>query len=636
MLRPLIVLFLAAALAAQDRRPNILFIYSDDHASHAMSCYGSRINQTPQIDRIAKEGMRFTNCFVTNSICGPARATVLTGKYSHLNGFAWNGQSFDGDQPTFPKMLQAAGYATSIIGKWHLNSDPQGFDNWFILPGQGAYHDPFFIDNGERKRITGYVTDIITERTIDWLANERPKDKPFLLMCQHKAPHRNWQPAERHLSLYEDTDIPLPETFDDDWSNRGPAAADTTMTIERHLTKTDVKADPPEGLDAAALKRWHYQRYIKDYLRCIAAVDEGVGKVLDWLDENGLAENTIVIYSSDQGFYLGDHGWYDKRFMYEESLRAPLLVRWPGQVAAGSVSDEIVLNLDFAETLLEIAGAAIPTDMQGASMTSILRGQTPKDWRRSMYYHYYEFPQPHHVQPHFGVRTQRYKLIRFPDVDSWELFDLVTDPHELRNVWGDPLYVEVRRELEIELRRLQAEVGDDGAIHDPRLERFASTEPAELGRWDGDRDLGKTLPRDPSLDLTLVPFSFGARVRPTNATGVIGALGGESRGFALWLDAGVPTFAVRNGDQVRQVRGTTPIALRSESLVVGALANDGMLRLFVDGVAVGEAEGTPLDGMPLEGLSLGCDDRTPVAAIAAPFVGTLRDIRLWRGTVPRW
>ena len=446
--------------ATSKGNPNILFIMTDDHASHALSCYGSRINKTPNLDRIAKEGVRFDNCFCTNSICAPCRAVILTGKYSHLNGVVDNAVTFDGSQLTFPKLLQKAGYETAIVGKWHLKSDPTGFDYWNILPGQGAYHNPMMIEMGQRKKHPGYVTDIITDHCLDWL-KKRDGSKPFCLMYHHKAPHRNWQPAERHAKLYEDIEIPYPETFDDDYRTRSAAAAQTEMTIERHLTPSDLKMDPPEGLTGEALKKWKYQRYIKDYLRCVAAVDENVGRVLDYLDKAGLKENTVVVYTSDQGFYLGDHGWYDKRFMYEESLRMPLLVRYPKEIKAGSVNKDIALNLDFAPTFLDFAGLDKPGEMQGDSIRSLLRGRTPSDWRTSMYYHYYEYPAVHMVKRHYGVRTQRYKLIRFyHDIDAWELFDLQKNPHELNNVYDKPEYADVVSQLKAELRRLRHQYGD--------------------------------------------------------------------------------------------------------------------------------------------------------------------------------
>ncbi len=446
-------------------RPNIIFIMSDDHAAHALSSYGSRINATPNLDRLAREGVRFTNCFCTNSICAPSRATILTGKYSHLNGQFDNRQKFDGRQTTFPKLLQGAGYQTALIGKWHLQSSPTGFDYWSVLPGQGAYHDPVMIEMGQRKTYTGYTTDIITDHCIEWL-RARQKDKPLLLMCQHKAPHRNWQPDERHARMYDGQDIPEPETFDDDYATRSDAARDQAMTIEHHLVPSDLKGPPPPGLKGQALKRWKYQRYIKDYLRCVASVDDNVGRLLDYLDQAGLTDNTVVVYTSDQGFFLGDHGWYDKRFMYEESLRMPLLVRYPREIKPGTITDDIALNIDFASTFLDLAGVTPPAELQGQSLRPVLRGSTPHDWRRSMYYRYYEYGDEgrggwHNVRQHFGVRTQRHKLIRFHNgIDAWELYDLQNDPHELKNIYDDPAYRDVVKELKAELARLQKQYRD--------------------------------------------------------------------------------------------------------------------------------------------------------------------------------
>jgi arylsulfatase A-like enzyme len=444
----------------EKKRPNIIFIMTDDHAAHALSCYGSKINKTPNLDRIAKEGMRFNNCFCTNSICAPSRAVILTGKYSHLNGVIDNAVEFDGSQQTFPKLLQKAGYETAIIGKWHLKTNPTGFDYWNILPGQGIYHNPVMIEMGKRKQYNGYVTDIITDHCLAWL-KERTDDKPFCLMYHHKAPHREWEPDDKHAKLYEDIEIPIPETFDDDYKTRSDAARQQEMTIERHLTPKDLKMEPPSGLAGQELKRWKYQRYIKDYLRCIASVDDNVGRLLDYLDTSGLAQNTIVFYTSDQGFYLGDHGWFDKRFMYEHSLRMPLLVRYPKQIKAGSINNDIVLNLDFAPTFLNLAGVTVPDDMQGRSLRPLLKGNTPQNWRTSMYYHYYEFPAVHMVKRHYGVRTKRYKLIHFyQDIDAWELYDLVKDPNELNNVYDNPAYADVVKEIKAELKRLRKEYKD--------------------------------------------------------------------------------------------------------------------------------------------------------------------------------
>ncbi len=440
-------------------RPNILFIMADDHAAHAIGALGSTINKTPNIDRIAGGGMRFTNCFVTNSICTPSRACILTGKYSHINGVPVFNR-FDGTQPTLAKYLQAAGYHTGMIGKWHLGSDPTGFDYWNILPGQGVYHNPVLIEMGKKQKHDGYVTDIITDSSLAFL-EKRPKDKPFFLMCHHKAPHRPWQPDEKHAKMFENVQVPEPPTFKDDYATRSDAAREATMRIDRDLNKTDLKKDPPSGLSAVELKKWKYQRYMRDYLACVASIDDNVGRLLDYLDKHGLAENTIVIYTSDQGFFLGDHNWFDKRFMYEESLRMPFLIRWPGQVKADTANNGMILNVDFAPTLLAVAGEKVPADMQGRSFLPLLRGESPADWRTSMYYRYYHYPQDHRVQPHYGVRTHRYKLIYFNKINQWELFDLEKDPHELKNVYIDPMYMETVKKLKEEMYRLKAELKDE-------------------------------------------------------------------------------------------------------------------------------------------------------------------------------
>jgi arylsulfatase A-like enzyme len=460
---------LAAALpkwvladSRDERPPNLLFIMSDDHAAHALSCYGSRINQTPQIDRLARGGVRFANCFCTNAICAPSRATILTGAYSHRNGVRDNVAEFDNRQPTFPKRLQAAGYQTALVGKWHLKCDPTGFDHWSVLPGQGVYHDPPFIEQGTRTKHTGYVTDIITDKCLEWLAGRQP-NRPFLLMCQHKAPHRPWEPDEKHARLYEGRDIPEPETFDDDYATRCDAARRQEMTIEQHLTPTDTKGPAPADLTGRALKRWKYQRFIQDYLRCIASVDDNVGRLLDYLDANALTENTVVVYTSDQGFFLGDHGWFDKRFMYEEALRMPLLMRYPREIKPGTVNEDLVQDLDYAPTFLDYAGVKPPDFMQGASLRALATGPAPSTWRSSVYYHYYEYPLSHRVAPHYGVRTRRYKLIRFYDpqaAEGWELYDLEKDPHELRNVYSDAAYAEKLAELKTELQRLRQHYDD--------------------------------------------------------------------------------------------------------------------------------------------------------------------------------
>ena len=447
-----------------DTKPNIIFIMADDHASHALSCYGSKINKTPNLDRLAKEGMRFDNCFCTNSICAPSRAVILTGKYSHINGITDNGKEFDSAQQTYPKLLQKAGYETAMIGKWHLRSQPTGFDYHNVLPGQGKYYDPELIEMGVRKQYTGYVTDIITDLSLDWL-KKRNTDKPFCLLYQHKAPHANWQPGPKYKDLYKDTDIPEPPTFNDDGSGRGIPARECEMSIEHFLDlqyrNDKKKVQPPKGLKGHEIKKWKYQLYIKDYLRCIASIDENVGRLLEYLDKSKLTENTIVVYTSDQGFYLGDHGWYDKRFMYEESLRMPLLIRYPKQIKPSRVNKDMVLNLDFAPTFLDFASLPIPDDMQGCSFKPILQNKTPKDWRKSMYYHYYAYPSIHMVKRHYGIRTQRYKLIHFYyDIDSWELYDLQNDPEELTNIYDNPENAKLIKNLKQQLNDLRIKYKD--------------------------------------------------------------------------------------------------------------------------------------------------------------------------------
>ncbi|WP_439628990.1 sulfatase family protein [Gemmata sp.] len=472
-----------AADAPKAKQPNIVFVFSDDHAYQAISAYGNprKLIETPNIDRLATGGMRFDRCLVPNSICGPSRATVLTGKYSHANGFFNNtNNKFDGSQVTFPKLLQKAGYQTAIVGKWHLVSEPTGFDYWHILPGQGAYYNPPMNDNGKPVKHAGYVTDVITDLSLDWLKG-RDKNKPFVLMCQHKAPHREWEPALRHLGHDKDRKYPEPETLFDDYAGRGAAEKAQDMTIARTMTLRDSKLVTPGALtpeqkkewdayyeprnkefreaklEGKDLVRWKYNRYMHDYLGCIKGVDESVGRVLDYLDKEGLADNTIVVYASDQGFYLGEHGWFDKRWVFEESLRTPLLVRWPGVAKPGSVNANIVSNVDFAETFLEAAGVPVPAEMQGRSLVPLLKGATPADWRTSFYYHYYEYPGPHAVRRHYAVVTDRYKLIHFYETpgDYWELFDLKTDPQELTSVYDKKDYAKVQKELEEELVQLR-------------------------------------------------------------------------------------------------------------------------------------------------------------------------------------
>lgn len=486
----------AEAAAADGQRPNIVFIMSDDHAAHALSCYGSQVNETPNLDRLAAEGLRFANCFATNSICTPSRATILTGKYSHRNGVPVFNR-FDGSQPTVARLLRDAGYWTGMIGKWHLGSEPTGFDRWTILPGQGDYHDPQFIEPQGRRRIAGYVTDIITDLSIEFL-EQRPADQPFFLMCHHKAPHRNWQPDERHRAQFAGRKIPEPATLFDDHATRTEAIRENRQTVARDLTRRDLKLTPPAGLtpaeqarwlDAAPdsveievdgarrtltgdeLVRWKYQRYMQDYLACVQSVDDNVGRLVAWLDQHGLRENTLVVYTSDQGFFLGDLGMYDKRFMYEPSLRMPLLMRWPAGIQVRGVQEALAINADFAPTFLEIAGLPIPADMQGRSLSPLFAGERPAAWRTSMYYRYYHDPGHHNTRAHYGVRTETHKLIYFWTKDQWELYDLSADPHELRNLVDDPAQQATLARLKAELARLRTELGD--------ADQFAREQPKE-------------------------------------------------------------------------------------------------------------------------------------------------------------
>ena len=481
---------------------------SDDHSEAAISVYGSNLISTPNIDRIANEGARFNNSFVTNSICAPSRAVLLTGKYSHLNGVLDNNQIFNGEQETFPKILQAAGYETSMIGKWHLKSQPTGFDNWKVLKGQGEYYNPLIIDKSGEKNILGYVTDVITDLAIETLDNRDP-NKPFAMMMHHKAPHRNWMPNLKYLGVFKGKKFPIPPTFYDDYSSRSSAAQDSDMRIENMFLTWDMKLRPEDideetgsggsgkvsglirdsyrewmnmdkrkiwesyydsistayrksNLKGKDLLEWKLQRYLEDYLGTILSVDESVGKILDYLDNNGLSENTIVIYTSDQGFYLGEHGWFDKRFMYEESLSMPLVIRYPREIKGQQELDEIVLNLDFAPTFLDYAGIKAPKSMQGYSIRNLVSGKQKSKWRKSMYYHYYEFPHGwHFVKKHYGIRTDRYKLIHFyDDIDAWEFYDLKNDPSELNNIYNDPDYKSEINVTKVKLYELQYEFKD--------------------------------------------------------------------------------------------------------------------------------------------------------------------------------
>ena len=452
-------------------RPNILFIMSDDHCAQAISAYGGMlagVAPTPNIDRIAKEGMLFRNCFVTNSICTPSRAAIFTGKYSHLNG-VYQFTALDQRQPTLPKLMQKAGYHTGIVGKYHLHSNPQGFDYWSILPGQGRYHNPQFVEMGSEHpggrvrqgKLTayqGHSSDAIADKALDYLRKTRPKDGPFMFFCQFKAPHDQFESARRYRDFLAEVEIPEPANLFDDYATRSGALRTTTQFIGHPLNGMSFERET-RHLEGRERKKAQYQLYLKKYLRCVRGVDDNVGRVLDYLEASGLAENTIVIYTADQGFFLGEHGLYDKRFMYEEALRMPLLVRWPGKVEPGSVNEEIVLNVDFAPTLLEAVGAGAVPEMQGRSFLPLLEEQTAAGWRKSMYYRYYL--SHFKTEPHFGVRTRTHKLICFHRTGQWELYDLTEDPREMNNVYGKPEYAGAVKELTAELERLQAELKDD-------------------------------------------------------------------------------------------------------------------------------------------------------------------------------
>ena len=492
---------LLALVAGGEERPNILFMMTDDHAVKALSAYDDSLMQTPHMDRIAEEGALFEWAFATNAICAPSRATILTGKFSHLNGQLDNHAVFDGSQQTFPKLLQASGYQTSLIGKWHLKSEPTGFDYWSIFPGQGYYYNPDINTLGETRRHEGYATDLVSDLAIQWLEEKWDESKPFFMFYSHKAPHRNWMPAIRHLNTFEDHLFPEPLSLNDDYETR-LAAHSQLMHLEKHfLPAYDAKiVSPPlserdaelwkliyedrltpsekaawdaaladerleyaRGLDSGkSVLSLNYQRYLRDYARCVLAVDENVGRMLDYLDARGLSESTVIVYLSDQGMYLGEHGWFDKRWMYEESLRFPLLIKYPKSIAAGQRREEMIMNIDIAPTLLDFAGVAIPGEMQGESLRPLLEGDRAPNWRQEVYYHYYEYPIMTHVNPHYGIRNNRYKLIRFyGDVDGWEFYDLERDPTEQNNSYGNLRYIHEISSMKARLKELLVEYKDD-------------------------------------------------------------------------------------------------------------------------------------------------------------------------------
>jgi arylsulfatase A-like enzyme len=504
----------AGLVAHAAPRPNILFIMSDDHAAHAIGAYGSRVNQTPHLDRLAREGLRLANCFAVNSICTPSRATILTGQYSHRNGVpVFN--HIDPAKITVAHHLRDAGYHTVMIGKWHLGTDPQGFDEWNILPGQGHYNDPILYDREGHRVYRGYVTDVITDLTIKALET-RPKDKPFFIMSHHKAPHREWTPAEKHRREFATRTIPEPATLRDTGEGRTDAFREHQQSVFRDLTRRDLKLDPPGDLSAEArqrwlnerpasvevheggttrtltgetLNRWKYKRYMQDYLACVQSIDDNIGRLMDWLDAHGLRENTLVIYTSDQGFFLGDHGMYDKRFMYEPSLRMPFLARWPGGIKPGTVSEALAINCDFAPTLLELAGADIPDDMQGRGMVSLFPGGTPAGWRDAFYYRYYHDPGHHNTRAHYGIRTLTHKLIHFWRKNQWEFYNLKDDPDEMHNLYTEPGAQPVIAQLKDQLTRLQRDLGDTDQFSDRLPQDDVDRRPRQLDNKHADSQL---------------------------------------------------------------------------------------------------------------------------------------------------
>ncbi len=517
----LFIILFTVSCSKKDERPNILFIMSDDHAYQAISSYSDKLINTPNIDRIANDGILFSNACVTNSICAPSRAVILTGKHSHLNGKVDNGFPFDTTQVTFPQLFQKAGYQTAMFGKLHFGNNPKGVDDFLILPGQGSYINPKFLGKEKDTIIQGYVTDVITDLTLNWFREKRDKEKPFLMMYLHKAPHRPWWPSPEKFAEFYEKEFPEPETLFDDYKGRGSAAKSAEMNILTHMQymhdskirpstleemgkvspeivyyridgteyrpgpggflvpfnrgtpeqiakynvtldkiNNDFKENWPKMNDKEKMQ-WKFQRYMQDYLATISSVDDNVGRVLDYLEENDLEDNTLVVYTSDQGFYLGEHGWYDKRFIYDESFKTPLLIKWPNKIKPGITNDEMVQNLDFAQTFLEAAGISYPEDMQGESLMPLLTGDEDRWTREEVYYHYYEYPSVHMVKRHYGIVNKEFKLVRFYyDVDEWELYDRLNDPNEMNNVYDDPNYSEVVKDLKVKLTELRVKYKD--------------------------------------------------------------------------------------------------------------------------------------------------------------------------------
>lgn len=674
------VLLMTTSVSAADR-PNILFIFADDHAYQAVSAYGGRLAKaapTPNIDRLANEGMLFRQCYVTNSICGPMRAVIQTGKHSHLNGFFQNGDKFDGTQQTFPKLLQKVGYQTAVIGKWHLGEHmaPQGYDYSHVLVGQGPYYNPPMLKDADgdgksdgRTANPGYTTDVITNHALKWLKEGRSDDKPFMLMVQHKAPHREWSPGPDHLDTFDSVEFAEPKNLFEDYKKQVKARQTQTMQIHGHMSMGyDLKVDWAPGnltpeqkavylksfadeneafknakLEGDALARWKYQRYLKIYLACIRGVDDNVGRILNYLDETGLAKNTVVIYTSDQGFYLGEHGWFDKRWVYEESLRTPMLVRWPETITPGSVNSDIVSPLDFAQTFLDIAGAEQPDDMQGQSLVPVMKGNTPSDWRKSHYYHYYEWPGAHMVRRHYAVVDGRYKLVHFyeDEVDEWELIDLKADPLEVKNFYGEPSYKETQSKLKAELDRLRShykvplkDPPESIRQRGPRPKKIDRKKIAKikLKQVFAEKD-GKKVSTS-KLDPSATSLTIGARCVP-KGDGVLIAHGGASQGYSLMIKDGKPMFMIRANDELKTVVGPKAVADGKPLHLVGVLDARGNLHLYVNGSKAASAKGHFISSKPHDGLTVGQDGGSIVGDYGGgmPLRGSLSDVRVYIGVM---
>ena len=626
-----LVVVSALVVSAAPSKPNIVWIFSDDHAYQAIGAYGGRFekeNLTPNIDSIARDGMLFERAYVGNSICAPSRATLLTGKHSHKNGKFDNRGGFNHDQQQFQKILQKNGYQTAMIGKIHLSGAMQGFDYWEVLPGQGRYTNPQFITAEGKTEYKGHSTDIVTDRALNWLKTGVDDSKPFMVMVHYKAPHRNWLPAERIMKKFRKRTFPEPDSLFDDYEGRGEAAHKQDMSIEKTMTmKSDLKVAPgseraayleKNKLEGKELIRWKYQAYMQDYLGCIAGVDENIGRILAYLKETGLDKNTVVMYSADQGFYLGEHGWFDKRFMYEESFRTPLLAKWPGVIKPGQRNSDLVQNIDFAETFLDIAGAPIPEDMQGRSIVPLLKVKTPDDWRKSLYYHYYEYPAVHAVRRHEGVFDGRHKLIRYygldvPNGEEWELFDLEQDPSEMKSVYDDPEKAGTIKALKAELDRLkkQYDVPENGGQEIRQHSQRRKNNSAKVDKLSFSFKRG-SVPnnkapyiKDRGIGLN-VTFSYSGN------DGVLVAQGGASDGYSLWIKGGVPQWSVKRIDELVTISGSDRLSPGRHTLSV-TQGKDGMAMLKLDRKEIAKGSvGGAFATQPNDSLSVGSDSGSPV------------------------